>query len=39
MTRFKGYSQDMRKITALMVVSITVAVGVGALTPKVTTME
>ncbi len=38
-TRFKGYSQDMRKITALMVVSITVAVGVGALTPKVTNAQ
>ncbi|WP_335162105.1 SIMPL domain-containing protein [Nostoc sp.] len=39
MTRFKGYSQDMRKITTLMVVSITVAVGVGALTPKVTNAQ
>lgn len=38
-TRFKGYSQDMRKITALMVVSISVAVGVGALTPKVTNAQ
>lgn len=38
-TRFKGYSQDMRKITTLIVVSITVAVGVGALTPKVTNAQ
>lgn len=38
-TRFKGSSQDMRKITALMVVGITVTVGVGALTPKVTNAQ
>ncbi|MEJ6487185.1 SIMPL domain-containing protein [Nostoc punctiforme UO1] len=37
--RFKGYSQDMRKITALMLVSITVTVGVGVLTPKVTNAQ
>lgn len=38
-TRFKGHSQDMRKITALMLVSITMTVGVGALTPKVTNAQ
>ncbi|MEH2152856.1 SIMPL domain-containing protein [Nostoc sp.] len=38
-TKFKGHSQDMRKITALMLVSITVTVGVGALTPKVTNAQ
>ncbi|MEH1956816.1 MAG: SIMPL domain-containing protein [Nostoc sp.] len=38
-TKFKGHSQDMRKITALMLVSITVSVGVGALTPKVTNAQ
>ncbi|MEH2396092.1 SIMPL domain-containing protein [Nostoc sp.] len=37
-TKFKGYSQDMRKITALML-SISVTVGVGALTPKVTNAQ
>ncbi|MFN6531267.1 MAG: SIMPL domain-containing protein [Nostoc sp. ChiSLP03a] len=37
-TKFKGYSQDMRKITAL-VLSISVTVGVGALTPKVTNAQ
>lgn len=37
--RFKGHSQDMRKITALMLVSITVTVGVGVLTPKVTNAQ
>ncbi|MDM9585326.1 SIMPL domain-containing protein [Nostoc sp. GT001] len=37
-TNFKGYSQDMRKITALML-SISVTVGVGALTPKVTNAQ
>ncbi|WP_335235018.1 SIMPL domain-containing protein [Nostoc sp.] len=36
-TKFKGYSQDMRKITALML-SISV-IGVGALTPKVTNAQ
>ncbi|MHC0064027.1 SIMPL domain-containing protein [Nostoc sp. UIC 10890] len=38
-TRFKGHSQDMRKITALMLVSITVTVGVGVITPKVTNAQ
>ncbi|MEH2271807.1 MAG: SIMPL domain-containing protein [Nostoc sp.] len=38
-TKFKGHSQDMRKITALMLVSITMTVGVGALTPKVTNAQ
>ncbi|MEH2149453.1 SIMPL domain-containing protein [Nostoc sp.] len=38
-TKFKGHSQDMRKITALMLVSITVTVGVGALTPRVTNAQ
>ncbi|MDZ7966061.1 MAG: SIMPL domain-containing protein [Nostoc sp. DedSLP03] len=37
-TKFKGYSQDMKKITALML-SISVTVGVGALTPKVTNAQ
>lgn len=37
-TKFKGYSQDMRKITALML-SISVSVGVEALTPKVTNAQ
>ncbi|MBE8964829.1 SIMPL domain-containing protein [Nostocales cyanobacterium LEGE 12452] len=37
-TKFKGYSQDMRKITALML-SISVTFGVGALTPKVTNAQ
>ncbi|MEH2300379.1 SIMPL domain-containing protein [Nostoc sp.] len=37
-TKFKGYSQDMRKLTALML-SISVTVGVGALTPKVTNAQ
>ncbi|NEU78593.1 SIMPL domain-containing protein [Nostoc sp. UIC 10630] len=37
--RFKGHFQDMRKITALMLVSITVTVGVGVLTPKVTNAQ
>ncbi|MDZ8086252.1 MAG: hypothetical protein RMY16_11925 [Nostoc sp. DedQUE12b] len=37
-TNFKGYSQDMRKITALML-SISVTVGVGALTPKATNAQ
>ncbi|QMS89419.1 SIMPL domain-containing protein [Nostoc edaphicum CCNP1411] len=38
-TRFKGHSQDMRKITALMLVSITATVGVGVITPKVTNAQ
>ncbi|WDD30676.1 SIMPL domain-containing protein [Nostoc sp. UHCC 0926] len=37
-TKFKGHSQDMRKITAL-ILSISVTVGVGALTPKVTNAQ
>ena len=37
-TKFKGYSQDMRKITAL-ILSISVSVGVEALTPKVTNAQ
>ncbi|WP_322732153.1 SIMPL domain-containing protein [Nostoc sp. ChiQUE01b] len=37
-TKFKGYSQDMRKITALML-SISVSVGLEALTPKVTNAQ
>ncbi|WP_292877646.1 SIMPL domain-containing protein [Nostoc sp. NMS1] len=37
--RFKGHSQDMRKITALMLVSISVTVGVGVLTPKVSNAQ
>jgi uncharacterized protein YggE len=37
--RFKGHSQDMRKITALTLLSITVTVGVGVLTPKVTNAQ
>lgn len=37
--RFKGHSQDMRKITALTLVSITVTVGVAVLTPKVTNAQ
>ncbi|MBD2523170.1 SIMPL domain-containing protein [Nostoc sp. FACHB-133] len=37
--RFQGHSQDMRKITALMLVSMTVTVGVGVLTPKVTNAQ
>ncbi|MEH2257242.1 SIMPL domain-containing protein [Nostoc sp.] len=37
-TKFKGYSQDMRKITALML-SISVSVGVEALAPKVTNAQ
>ncbi|WP_334817098.1 SIMPL domain-containing protein [Nostoc sp.] len=37
-TKFKGDSQDMRKITALML-SISVSVGVEALTPKVTNAQ
>lgn len=38
-TRFKGHSQDMRNITALILVSITVTVGIGALTPKATNAQ
>ncbi|MGJ5631303.1 SIMPL domain-containing protein [Nostoc sp. CALU 1950] len=38
-TRFKGHSQDMRKIAALMLVSITATVGVGVITPKVTNAQ
>ncbi|WP_158680308.1 SIMPL domain-containing protein [Nostoc sp. 'Lobaria pulmonaria (5183) cyanobiont'] len=38
-TKFKGHSQDMRKITALMLLSITVTVGIGTLTPKVTNAQ
>ncbi|MBG1271381.1 SIMPL domain-containing protein [Nostoc sp. WHI] len=37
-TKFKEHSQDMRKITALML-SITVTIGVEALTPKVTNAQ
>ncbi|MEH2078555.1 MAG: SIMPL domain-containing protein [Nostoc sp.] len=37
--KFKGHSQDMRNITALMLLSITVTVGVGTLTPKVTNAQ
>ncbi len=37
-SKFKGYSQDMRKITALML-GISVSVGLEALTPKVTNAQ
>ncbi|MBN3942800.1 MAG: SIMPL domain-containing protein [Nostoc sp. NMS9] len=37
-SKFKGYSQDMRKITALML-GISVSVGLEALTPKITNAQ
>ncbi|MBN4001332.1 SIMPL domain-containing protein [Nostoc sp. LPT] len=38
-TKFKGHSQDMKKITALILLNITVTVGIGTLTPKVTNAQ
>ncbi|WP_334846982.1 SIMPL domain-containing protein [Nostoc sp.] len=38
-TKFKGHSQDMKKITALILVNISVTVGIGTLTPKVTNAQ